>query len=1146
MYDIFYKGDNNLLTKTFPFAKKVGDDFRPLTKMYWLVEENVEVIDFGVFDYRPDTHDEFYEHVWKWNPENYGGVKLIPKQNKQGIKEVNKVVCKKTFDILYQKQPGVYFEKNPDAAFVWCADKDYVLPKSGLNWAPGNYEPTYIHNFKLPYQATDKYPDQVGGLNLYPRDWKNLGTKYHGLKSFGEVYPFMYVNDPEDYSQRDIYDDEFVWLIDKEYVINEETLNWTPAKWDRKYIHSFRLPNQLQHKSWSFRHFEDDKFLGGIRLVPKQWREAQELIPGGVVVHKNSPVRGYSNYDVFYIDDPEVDFSAESYQYYAERSRTDYFWVVDREYDFTGTLNYVPSADDKQYIQVFKIPNSLEFRYPQDATLPAENNCGGVRLVPKNFDMTKHKYMAGILPFSYDVFYVPHDEISNYEKYQPMSTTSIFMMVDEDHVLDASRLDVVIPRHDRFYSRIYKIPRQLDYRYTSDQPHDNRCGGVHFVPKKDVQDKKYAGYIKTIPVEKYPVIRVRSTNLNQLNTKIHGPVWVVDADYVLSDEVFTECQWMPGADQKEFIHNFKDPNQLQHKYPEEMGGIYWLPKNWQAIRNTVSNLVIMGPDQSRFILDLSEKSTFPRYNTLEEGMAECTDEYFWLVDSDVDVHDNFKFDYIPETWDRQQTHVWQKCNPVTGKVYDYGGVQLVCVKPNLKKRPKFVKVAASTQKPYPVFELDPSKNLATQLSQFSKETRLAGSLNFWCIDAKIKLADDWDFSFLPTQWEQNFVHVFENALGNYGGVRLFPVSYVDDNPDILLSDLTYNNIPDIKYIQTVASLGAIEWPVIPMTTFNKEEFIRLLRVQKEQGYDFAWTVDSDCVMFDELKEKSFMPALMDRDKVHMWQIFSPHTNRTHSYGGVKLWPTSKSYQSLTTKEFNTGNFRDKQYVRERGGTYVPYDVVFISYHDDAADEKFETLKEKCTNAYHVKNVDGIFEAHKEAAKVATTKMIWVVDSDAELVDTFKFDYIPDTYDRETVHVWTSINPVTADEYGYGGVKLFNRQQILDATNWGVDFTTGLSKDFKVMEEVSNITKFNTDPLSTWRSAFREAAKLTIRSDTESLQRLFSWFDPANKDADFCEYAISGAEDGYAYIIENSNKPNALTLINDFEWLKKRFDESQKQ
>ena len=75
--------------------------------MFWLIEPNIELSDFGVPEFRPNmTH---YEHVWKWDNVNYGitfAIVLI-----QGVKEVNKVVCKKKFDILHTKTLGKYFER---------------------------------------------------------------------------------------------------------------------------------------------------------------------------------------------------------------------------------------------------------------------------------------------------------------------------------------------------------------------------------------------------------------------------------------------------------------------------------------------------------------------------------------------------------------------------------------------------------------------------------------------------------------------------------------------------------------------------------------------------------------------------------------------------------------------------------------------------------------------------------------------------------------------------------------------------------------------------------------------------------------------------------------------------------------------------
>ena len=173
--------------------------------------------------------------------------------------------------------------------------------------------------------------------------------------------------------------------------------------------------------------------------------------------------------------------------------------------------------------------------------------------------------------------------------------------------------------------------------------------------------------------------------------------------------------------------------------------------------------------------------------------------------------------------------------------------------------------------------------------------------------------------------------------------------------------------------------------------------------------------------------------------------------------------------------------------------YKPYDIVF---HKEAGSRLHMSVTARF-DAINAKDIKGIFNAHKEAANRVKSDMFWVVDADADIPDDFDFSYIPDVYDEEVVHVWASKNPVTGEEYGYGGVKLFNRQQILDATSWGLDFTTGLSNRFKAMPEISCTTRFNTDAFSTWRSAFRECVKLTLSSDIDSEARLNSWLNPAN-------------------------------------------------
>lgn len=224
-----------------------------------------------------------------------------------------------------------------------------------------------------------------------------------------------------------------------------------------------------------------------------------------------------------------------------------------------------------------------------------------------------------------------------------------------------------------------------------------------------------------------------------------------------------------------------------------------------------------------------------------------------------------------------------------------------------------------------------------------------------------------------------------------------------------------------------------------------------------------------------------------------------------------------------------------------------YDIFFISYRERNADESFLQLKHRFPTVKRVHGIKGIHNAHLEAAKKSLTKMFWVVDADAQITDEFNFSFKADVYNLKTVHIWSSINPINDLIYGYGGVKLLPRELTINMNLNSTDMTTSISKELKIMSEVSNITAFNIDPFSTWRSAFRECVKLSSRAidrqqEEETDARLETW-TTVGSDRKFGEFSISGACAGREYGHACRNNPDALRLINDFNWLEKRFKEA---
>ena len=1268
MFDVFFLGENTELLEKIPFAKKIDsvEDVKSKTKMFWLVDTDVEVLDYGVFDFKPDIYDYEYEHVWKWDPANYGGVSLLPKRKNQGTKEINTVVCKKKFQVIRQTDPGDFFDKNPHSNHVWCVDPEYVL-SDDIDWAPSNFEPNYIHSFHLRGQLEHKYPDKEGGVKLYPRNWQDADMKYHVFLNTDVSYPVLYVSDPDDYSARDKFDEQYVWLIDSDHKINPNTLDWVPNPFENTMIHSFRMPYQLQEKY--------PMKLGGIRLVPKNWSDAE------LKIHPDCPVEDEA-YDVFYVD--EDDFNADIYTELADRTKTEWFWAVDREYEFNGKLFYVPASHEQDAIHVFKIKGQLTERYPDEITEPWDTRCGGIRLINKNFDMTKHKYQDSVVPVKYDIFYTDN-LVTNFQTFARKSRTKMFWLIDSEYQLD-NNFKVVVPKHEQKFILNYQH-EQLQHRYPEN------AGGIYLIPKDfdHRSQTKYKGPLDSSD-RKYPILRVSDVDNF---TDITEDCWVIDEGYQIDDD---KLAWAPNVFERHSIHTFHLANQLEHKYPEAMGGVRWVPLEWDGnyvIHQNLNNVERRYPvtfvadpsvppekDEPQWLVDelyrvtdeinwlpdsfdndkvhvfhvkdqLTSKYTesmggvywwpgnntdaelkihseplnlsvvtypvvqvtdpgdysevtsacwlvdsdyeiekvisvipwqnsaekdmlhtfhvagqlehkypeaiggvrwvpenwqdadvkihenplfsdpldFDRFTDEETGRRESTTGWFWVVDTEVDVLPDFDFGFVPKVWDKGKTHIWQKLNPITKKQYDYDGVKLCPKVSEAKGRPKYIREVSCIQHEYPKLYLKGHEDILEQILAFEAKTE---TTMYWLIDPYVKISEDFDFSYYPTQWDRKNVHVFSDQEFNHRGVRLIPTGLIT-NGEHTVKDIQTNSFVKLKKMPEVASERVV-WPVIPVT--SKKQFIKAMEKHRESGIDFVWSIDDDVNVNQDVIDQSFVPELSNAHSVHLWQKIN--RDKVHSYGGLRLWPTHRDYSDLTTDSLTTNKIKNIQYVKSPGSEIIPYDIVFISYKERFADQTYKHLRKRF-DALRVQNVTGIFNAHKQAAQKARTKMFWVVDADAMIDENFNFDYVPDVYDQKTVHVWNSVNPVTGSEYGYGGVKLFNTEQVREATSWGLDFTTGLSTDFKAMPEISCTTRFNTDAFSTWRSAFRECVKLTLKDDADSEQRLNAWLNPLS-DAAFSQDAKQGAEMGMQYALDNQDNIAGLDKINDFVWLGQYYKE----
>ena len=304
--------------------------------------------------------------------------------------------------------------------------------------------------------------------------------------------------------------------------------------------------------------------------------------------------------------------------------------------------------------------------------------------------------------------------------------------------------------------------------------------------------------------------------------------------------------------------------------------------------------------------------------------------------------------------------------------------------------------------------------------------------------------------------------------------------------------------------------------------------------QKKSFTKMLWVVYSDLIVSNDFNF-DYQVLQWDESYIHVFK-------NGEYYDGVALLPKKLE---INSRELEYRFFRNKKEIDIVASTPASFEVVFISYNELNADKNYQALKTKAPNAKRVDGVKGIHQAHIEAAKLVSSNMFWVVDADAVLEDSFKFDYQVSYHNQDMVHVWSSCNPINNLKYGYGGVKLLPRLLTLNMNLSKPDMTTSISDKFKIINEVSNTTAFNTDPFSTWRSAFRECAKLasgTIKNSDpdEALERLEVWCS-TGADKLYGDYCLDGATQGQAYGFKYSSTPDKLALINDFAWLTEQFN-----
>lgn len=375
---------------------------------------------------------------------------------------------------------------------------------------------------------------------------------------------------------------------------------------------------------------------------------------------------------------------------------------------------------------------------------------------------------------------------------------------------------------------------------------------------------------------------------------------------------------------------------------------------------------------------------------------------------------------------------------------------------------------------------------------------------------------EFDFSWHPEAWQAHMLHVFPSNDQKFG-------------------DTFFMHVPSFR--QRIDHVELLDWYDL---NFCQDQTVprRAWPVVKYSG-------------------ASMVPILAAHDFQTSYALFCHESHdSTQAEHTASVW--SKKHRELVS--FSAGNSTalvpkdvkmhletqvyDYPYIKSANKVLpeMPQDIVFISYDELNADQNYHSLAARFPQARRVHGVEGMVNALMAAAETSTTDWYYAVFAKTQVHEDFKFDFCPDRFQQPKHYIFHAINVVNDLVYGEMGIILYNRQMVLDGPkHLGIDYTMSFPNE--TIPIVSAWGRFNTSPYQTWRTAFRETAKLCLfdqqRPTVENTYRLNTWLTHAH--GDHAEWALRGAQDGKEFFNQCQGNEEHMKHMFSWQWLRERFE-----
>ena len=1130
----------------------------------WIIPVDVDTKTFD-YSWEPNPNDPPYVYVFGTQWQKTGGPKYIVK----GAEET------KYIDIQVVKRKPVRNDNwlTPDN----IVDFDY-------SWHPDETEPPYIYQFGTQWQKTGGPTYTVPGAT----EVKFVNEPKAKCKSSHDnwIIPDNIDKNVFDFSWHpDTTEEPYIYIFGTQWQKTGGPRYAVPGAIATKYvdtIKAIRIPDKrnfitkgIDIEKFDYSWHPDETDSAYIYVFGNQWNSC-EIEPTLEYVVEGATDYKYVHNVIAYTAPDKSKFKV---LLPIDETKFNYSWRPNPKdpayiYVFGNQWNHATIQPTVEY----HVEGATEYKYITDILAYTKSDKSKFKI---NHPIVEDKFDFSWIPNPKDpaYIYVFGNQWYNAEK---MSTI-------EYHVEGATErkyMSDVVTELAQHYTN-WEIPENIDtetfdfswlpdpdsppYIYQFGTLKDDNDGPRYITPGNDgevvrLQRIERKDIESSYRVHRYYIETTLEDLIQQHSDEIF---WAMNKNINYKDFDFS---WRPSIEQARYVHVFGSPESVLTQtyfvsapmYNQGYREYNFVQENLKLDEDYLASLF---KPSDVFYIDRGNAESNERFNKLKEQFPNITKtrylnswvdtisrcikrsstQLFWVLNSELDYTD-FNFKYYPNPWQLNMVHVF-------GTQWSHWGTTFMVNKDTFNEDTKYVKIiehlgnlhfaknhrAKATNNLYDIVLIDhgnshtakikellDSKANGKQVTVIKYDHNYLKTFNdiistchplkehyIWVCSSVCDYTN-FDFSYICDPFAKENLHVFPSDGQKFGDTFLVDVNRMRE----LLSDMVLlEDYEKINYNQHQRV------PRLPAPIFITEQDTH--RTVTELDYDFPYAI------FKTYDNRDL--DISYKKPISLWSDDTKNIEILSTGGAAIVVPHE-------VRNYVREELYDYPYISraEKLVKSYPLDIVFLSNGEKCAEENYEHLlrvtKGQPNRVVRVDGVNGRAAAYHASANASNTPWTFTVFAKLKVNNKFDWSWQPDRLQVPKHYIFNALNPVNKLVYGHQAMIAYNKKLVLNNPGLGLDFT--LDDTHEVVDMLSGVATFNTDPYSTWRTAFREVIKLKSDFKDISFDRLNTWLTVG--EGDYAQDCLRGAKDGADYYDSVGGDPDKLKLSYEWDWLKNYY------